>query len=84
MGGLVSDIPVLTSEEYTNVIGCLSIFSPFHEATVELSEEKRVSGSKVIPLLKMIEKMLKEEAMRSSNPLARELGDYLMKLLTEL
>ncbi|KAK0137855.1 Zinc finger BED domain-containing protein 1 [Merluccius polli] len=58
LGGLVSDIPALTSEEYTNVTGCLSILSPFHEATVELSEEKRVSGSKVIPLLKMIEKML--------------------------
>ena len=83
LGGLVSDIPALTSEEYTNVTGCLSILSPFHEATVELSEEKRVSGSKVIPLLKMVEKVLQEETMRSSNPLARELGEHLIKLLRE-
>lgn len=83
LSGLVSDIPVLTSEEYTNITGCLSILSPFHEATVELSEEKRVSGSKVIPLLKMIEKMLQEETMRSTNPLARELGEHLIKHLRE-
>ena len=83
MGGLVSDIPVLTSEEYTNVTGCLSILSPFHKAIVELSEEKRVSGLKLIPLLKIIEKILQEEARRSTNPLARELGEHLIKPLRE-
>ena len=62
---------------------CLSILSPFHKATVELSEEKTVSGSKVIPLLKMIEKMLQEGAMRSTNPLARELEEHLIKLVRE-
>lgn len=29
-------------------------FPPFFQATVELSEEKRVSGSKVIPMVKML------------------------------
>ena len=55
LSGLDSDIPVLTSEEYANITGCLTILAPFHEATVELLEEKRASCSKVIPLLKMIE-----------------------------
>ena len=82
LGRLLGGIPVLTSEEY-NVTMCLSILSPFHEATVELSEEKTVSGSKVIPLLKIIEKMLQEEAMRSTNPLARELEEHLIKLVRE-
>lgn len=53
------------------------------EATVELSQEKRVSGSKVIPLLKMVEQMLQEEAMTTSVPLARELGEHLSRLLRE-
>ncbi|KAK0156243.1 Zinc finger BED domain-containing protein 1 [Merluccius polli] len=83
LSGLDSDIPVLTSEEYANITGCLSILAPFHEATVELSEEKRVSCSKVIPLLKMIETLLHEETTRNTNPLARELGEHLIKHVRE-
>lgn len=83
LSGLDSDIPVPTSEEYANITGCLTILAPFHEATVELSEEKRVSGSKVIPLLKMIERVLQEETTRSTCPLARELGEHLIKHLRE-
>jgi hypothetical protein len=52
--------------------------APFHEATVELSEDKRVSGSKVIPLLKK-----QEAAMRSTKSLATELGEHLIKLVRE-
>lgn len=56
LASLETDLPMLTSEDCTNVTGCLSLL--FNEATVELSQEKRVSGSKVIPLLKMVEQML--------------------------
>jgi len=44
----------LTSEEYQTVNECLSVMCRFSEASTELSEEKRVSGSKVIPLIKML------------------------------
>lgn len=37
--GLNSDIPSLTSDEYTNITGGLSILAPFHKATVELPGE---------------------------------------------
>ncbi|KAK1783896.1 hypothetical protein P4O66_023133 [Electrophorus voltai] len=51
----------------------LSILSPFHKATLVLSEEKKVSGSKVVLLLKMVEKMLQEEAAKVT--VASELGE---------
>ncbi|XP_035382128.1 uncharacterized protein LOC113569395 [Electrophorus electricus] len=46
-----------------------------HAATVVLSEEKKVSGSKVVLLLKMVEKMLQEEAAKATVPVASELGE---------
>ncbi len=52
LAGLRTDIVPLSSENYEIMAECLKVLSPFHEATVELSEEKRVSGSKVIPLLR--------------------------------
>ncbi|KAI4799690.1 hypothetical protein KUCAC02_016755, partial [Chaenocephalus aceratus] len=58
---LNTDITTLTSAECTTTSGCLSLLSGFNEATIELSEEKHVSGSKVEPLLKMLEQMLQEE-----------------------
>ncbi|XP_076869612.1 E3 SUMO-protein ligase ZBED1-like [Brachyhypopomus gauderio] len=83
LAGLQTDIAVLTSDDYNNICACLSILSPFHEATIELSEEKKVSGSKVVPLLKMVEKMLQEEAAKATVPVARELGEHLIRLLRE-
>ncbi|XP_037637100.1 zinc finger BED domain-containing protein 4-like [Sebastes umbrosus] len=46
LAGLQTDIPSLTSEEYNTVSGCLSLLSSFNDATVELSAEEKVSGSK--------------------------------------
>ncbi|KAI4796562.1 hypothetical protein KUCAC02_026900, partial [Chaenocephalus aceratus] len=43
---LNTDITTLTSAECTTTSGCLSLLSGFNEATIELSEEKHVSGSK--------------------------------------
>ncbi|XP_076853561.1 E3 SUMO-protein ligase ZBED1-like [Brachyhypopomus gauderio] len=83
LAGLQTDIAALTSDDYNNICACLSILSPFHEATIELSEEKKVSGSKVVPLLKMVEKMLQEEAAKATVPVARELGEHLIRLLRE-
>lgn len=42
LAGLNSDIPSLTSDEYTNITGGLSILALFHKATVELPGEKSV------------------------------------------
>ena len=43
-----------SAEEYETISQCLSVLSPFHEATAEMSTENRVSGSKVIPIVKML------------------------------
>lgn len=40
--------------------------APFYEAAVELSEEQRVSGSKVIPVLKMLHLPLQPPVMNVS------------------
>lgn len=49
-----TDLVPITAEEYHSVKECLGVLSPFYAATIELSEEQRVSGSKVIPLICML------------------------------
>ncbi|KAJ8264575.1 hypothetical protein GJAV_G00150870 [Gymnothorax javanicus] len=61
LAGLRTDIVPLSSEHYAIIADCLKVLSPFSDATVELSEEKKVSGSKVIPLLTMLHHALEEE-----------------------
>ena len=61
LAGLRTDIAALSSEQYVIISECLKVLSPFNAATIELSEEKRVSGSKVIPLLSMLHHALEEE-----------------------
>lgn len=63
LAGLHTDICPLSSEQYDLMAEWLKILSPFNDATTELSEEKRVSGSKVIPLLTMLHHALHEEEM---------------------
>ncbi|KAI7793204.1 hypothetical protein IRJ41_008117 [Triplophysa rosa] len=46
LASLATEIPPLSSNEFTSVSACLSLLSGFNDATVELSEEKKVSGSK--------------------------------------
>lgn len=52
--GPPTDIAPFTTEQYDIIAESLILLSQFNDATVELSEEKRVSGSKVIPLLSML------------------------------
>ncbi|XP_038133603.1 E3 SUMO-protein ligase ZBED1-like, partial [Cyprinodon tularosa] len=83
LAGLQTDIPILTSEEFRIVRGCLSLLNPFYYATVELSAEETVSASKVIPLLKMLEQSLQEEMAKPAPPASHEVGDHLIRQLRE-
>ena len=47
---LSTDLSPIAAEDYETIRQCLAVLKYFPQATVELSEEKRVS--KVIPLLK--------------------------------
>ncbi|XP_035993649.1 zinc finger BED domain-containing protein 4-like [Fundulus heteroclitus] len=83
LAGLHTDIPFFTASEFDIVVACLSLLSPFYDATTELSAEEHVSASKVIPLLKMIEKALQEEDTKSAPAVAVEIGEQLIRQLRE-
>ncbi|XP_035759979.1 zinc finger BED domain-containing protein 4-like [Neolamprologus brichardi] len=61
LASLTTDIPPVSSEEFGIISECLVVLAPFNNATTELSQEKRVSGSKVIPLLTMLDHCLNEK-----------------------
>ena len=52
--GPPTDIAPLTTKQYDIIAESLILLSKFNDATIKLSEEKRVLGSKVIPLLSML------------------------------
>ncbi|KAJ4936575.1 hypothetical protein JOQ06_001164 [Pogonophryne albipinna] len=83
LASLNTEITTLTSAEFTTISGCLSLLSGFNDATIELSEEKNVSGSKVVPLLKMLEQMLHEEMAKTAIAVAKEMGEHLLRQLRE-
>ncbi|XP_032428200.1 zinc finger BED domain-containing protein 1-like [Xiphophorus hellerii] len=83
LAGLHTDIPFFTASEFDIVVACLSLLSPFYDATTELSAEEHMSASKVIPLLKMIEKALQEEDTKSAPAVAVEIGEQLIRQLRE-
>ncbi|KAJ4936803.1 hypothetical protein JOQ06_001389 [Pogonophryne albipinna] len=83
LASLNTEITTLTSAEFTTISGCLSLLSGFNDATIELSEEKNVSGSKVVPLLKMLEQMLHEEMAKTAVAVAKEMGEHLLRQLRE-
>ncbi|CAM4272879.1 unnamed protein product [Leuciscus chuanchicus] len=51
---LKTDVTPPTALEYEAVQDALDVLAPLRQDTVELSGEKRVSASKVIPLMKML------------------------------
>lgn len=90
LAGLHTDIAPLTSHQLRLISESLQVLSPFNDATVELSEEKRVSGSKVIPLLAMLHHTLEddigtikmEESKAMAEGLKKQLRDKLYTLQT--
>ncbi|KAG7526985.1 zinc finger BED domain-containing protein 4-like [Solea senegalensis] len=84
LASLKTDITPLTAAEYDSVNNTLSVLAPFHQATVEVSAEKRVSSSKVIPLMKMLHHAItnKMHTMNAST-IARQLGDNLVRRLRD-
>ncbi|XP_051962567.1 zinc finger BED domain-containing protein 4-like [Xyrauchen texanus] len=83
LAGLRTDVAPLSSEQYNIIAECLKVLSPFHDATVELSEEKRVSGSKVIPLLSMLHHTLEEDMGILQTPESKAMAESLKRQLRE-
>ncbi|KAK7912837.1 hypothetical protein WMY93_013048 [Mugilogobius chulae] len=80
---LNSQIPPLTTEEVEIISESLSVLGPFDIATLELSQEKRVCGSKVIPILKMLHYSLHNSFQKLNTIPAKHLCDQLLKRLVE-
>ncbi|KAK7925269.1 hypothetical protein WMY93_007579 [Mugilogobius chulae] len=68
LAGLKTDISPLCSQHFNIIADSLKILAPFNEATIELSEEKRVSGSKVIPMLTMLHHALEDGEINVCTP----------------
>lgn len=50
-----TDVLPLTSTEFLIVEESLGLLAPFSEVTIELPKENKVSASKVIPMMKMLD-----------------------------
>ncbi len=61
ISNLNCDTALLTSSEYDIIQESLSLLQPFKHPTTELSEEQRVSASKLIPLYRMLQHKLVEK-----------------------
>ncbi|XP_057694193.1 E3 SUMO-protein ligase ZBED1-like isoform X1 [Corythoichthys intestinalis] len=84
LAGLRTDLTPLSAEQYRIIADCLKVLEPFNYATIELSEEKKVSGSKVIPLLSMLHHSLEEEEIRQlQTPESTSMVEFLQRQLRE-
>ncbi|KAK0147692.1 Zinc finger BED domain-containing protein 1 [Merluccius polli] len=74
---LNTDHTPLNNFEYEVISECLALLRPFKMATVELSEEERVSASNLIPLYRMIQHKLAEKMRTSTHHPTFQLGTLL-------
>ncbi|KAM4534867.1 E3 SUMO-protein ligase ZBED1-like isoform 1-T1 [Fundulus diaphanus] len=83
LASLKTDLTPLTADEFTIIGETLLVLAPFHQATVELSAERRVSGSKVIPMMKMLYMALERNASTLHTDTARHLHEHLKRRVTD-
>ena len=62
---------------------CLEVLSPLKLATVELSAEKNVSGSKIIPLVRMLRHNIAVKQREVTDVMAGQLCSHLVRLMGE-
>ncbi|XP_025759038.1 zinc finger BED domain-containing protein 4 [Oreochromis niloticus] len=77
------DLTPLTADECDIVRETLLVVAPFHQATVELSEERRVSESKVILMMKMLYCALERNSLHLHTQAATHLHDQLRRRVTD-
>ena len=82
LSSLQTDVAPLSSDDYTIMEDCIRVLAPFYQATVEMTAEKTISGSKVIPMTKMLTHNLYEVIGNTPNT-AKTLGENLLRLMTK-
>ncbi|XP_041735582.1 zinc finger BED domain-containing protein 4-like [Coregonus clupeaformis] len=78
---LDTDIIPLGSADYEVIHQCLGVLGSFNQATAELASEKRVSASKVIPLVRMLKITLEKKHGAIIHPTATQLVSNLQREL---
>lgn len=80
---LKTNLTPLTSEEDQTVNESIGVMCHFNEASIELSEEKIVSGSKVIPLMRMLRHVITSKTSCVHYETALLLCNNRLRLLSE-
>lgn len=83
IASLKTDITLLTTKGFNIVRETLLVLTPFNQATVELSEERRVSGSKVIPMMKMLYYALERNVSDLQTPAAIHVYEHVKRRVTD-
>ncbi|KAL2076466.1 hypothetical protein ACEWY4_027930 [Coilia grayii] len=83
LASLQTDVAPLTAIEYGSIVECLQLLAPLKEATVELSSEKVVSGSKIIPLVKMLRHTTTLKQRQLEDGMAKDLCQNLLAQMGE-
>ncbi|XP_077399284.1 zinc finger BED domain-containing protein 4-like [Vanacampus margaritifer] len=83
LASVTNDTAPLTAEDFNIIEETIRVLAPFNHATVELSEEKRVSGSKVIPMLKMLHCSLQRNALNVTTDTAIRLVENLNRRVVD-
>uniref|UniRef100_A0A8C7CZS2 HAT C-terminal dimerisation domain-containing protein n=1 Tax=Oncorhynchus kisutch TaxID=8019 RepID=A0A8C7CZS2_ONCKI len=78
---LDTDIIPLGSADYEVIHQCLGVLGSFNQATAELASEKRVSASKVIPLVRMLKITLENKHGAIIHSTATQLASNLQREL---
>lgn len=81
LASLRTEVNPLSSDDYETVAACLQVLKPFYMATVEMSQQKKVSGSMVIPLIKMLLHTTQELLINTNNVTAKLLGQNMSTTL---
>ncbi|XP_028324388.1 zinc finger BED domain-containing protein 4-like [Gouania willdenowi] len=84
MASVVTHINPLTPLDFEMIKDILSILTPIHQASVEISTEKKVFASKIIPMMKMLHHAItgKVQSLTMAN-VAKQLADSLVQHLGE-
>ncbi|XP_062872093.1 zinc finger BED domain-containing protein 4-like [Trichomycterus rosablanca] len=79
LASLRTEITPPTSLEYEIIKETIQVLGAFQQATIELSGEKWVSASKVIPMLKMLSHTTQNKTKSLTSSMARQLGANLVR-----
>ncbi|CAL9708171.1 unnamed protein product [Knipowitschia caucasica] len=77
LASLPTNLTSFSAEEYECISQCLKVLKPFNQATVELSEESWVSGSKMIPITKMLHHIITVECDQMNEGVGATLANHL-------